>query len=293
MEKFDSVSKFIKKFSLVFAGIFAFLFIIRLIYSYAVGPETNIVNQEQGSSINFDYGRKNYASEKFYAPQDKTPISSSSQKYEKVAAVSSKTSEFDENEKKTRKMVEDAKGVIQYEQRSGLAGKRTLQLGIGVNPDKFDSMVESIQTIGVIDSISVNKTDKTNEYKNITATRISLEKSKAGLLSLKGRNGKIEELISLEKEILDIEGKIQDLGVKLGEFDQENEFCTIKFTLKETGAVAGGFITFLKKCKISLEWTIKYGLLFSFLYAFAAVGGWITWFFGTKILSYLKSKGIL
>ncbi|TGL61546.1 DUF4349 domain-containing protein [Leptospira sarikeiensis] len=293
MERLNEISKFIKKFSLGFACVFLILFLFRLAYSYAIGSESQNVSQEQGSSTNFDYGRKNYASEKFYSPQDAKLTLSSSQKYEKVAAISSKTSEFEEDEKKIRKNVEDAKGVIQYEQRSGLAGRRTLQLGIGVNPDGFDSMVESIQKIGVIDSISVNKTDKTNEYKDITATRISLEKSKAGLLSLKGRNGKIEELISLEKEILEIEGKIQDLGVKLGEFDQENEFCTIKFTLKETGAVSGGFVTFLKKCKISLEWTIKYGLFFFFLYSFAAVGAWISWFLGTRILDYLKAKGIL
>lgn len=289
----ESIASFLKKASAGFAILFVLMFLFRLAYSYSADLENQTGILNQNSSTNFEYGRKNYASEKAFVPSEPKQTAAGSQKYEKVAALSSHTSEFEESEKKTRKLVQDAKGVIQYEQKSGLPGKRTLQLGIGVNPDQFDATVESIRAIGKVDSISVNKADKTNEYKNITATRISLEKSKAGLLSLKGRNGKIDELISLEKEILSIEEKIQELGVRLGEFDEENEFCTIKFTLKETGIASGGFSVLLKKCKISLEWTIQYGLLLAFLYFFFVVGSWMSWFFGVKILKYGKEKGYL
>ena len=39
----------------------------------------------------------------------------------------------------------------------------------------------------------------------------------------------------MENKILEVEESIQKLGVKLGEFDTENEFCTIKFSLSESG----------------------------------------------------------
>jgi hypothetical protein len=63
-------------------------------------------------------------------------------------------------------------------------------------------------------------------------------------------------LTALEDRILAIENQIQSLGVKLGEYDEENEFCTVKFTLNEVSAAKG--IPFVKRVKVAFEWTVKY-----------------------------------
>jgi hypothetical protein len=59
--------------------------------------------------------------------------------------------------------------VIQYEQNSGNPGSRTLQLLIGVKPERFDSFYTEVQKIGRILSKSITKTDKTNEYLQLNA----------------------------------------------------------------------------------------------------------------------------
>ena len=62
-------------------------------------------------------------------------------------------------------------------------------------------MILEIKKIGKLESIQIHKTDKTNEYRNLNAQRESLEKTRAALISFKGKGGKIDELINIENKI--------------------------------------------------------------------------------------------
>ncbi|MBP7284178.1 MAG: DUF4349 domain-containing protein [Leptospiraceae bacterium] len=270
-----------KTFFVYFIISFFALFFLRLLWGYfqypneSSGDSSNQFNNQQ-QSLNLENSRKNYASEKkSYKEQSQTLSSNTKfdQKYEKVGSLSSGTNEFDKEEKNLRDIIKNFKALIQSESNTGLEGKRQLHLGIGVNPDKFDEMILEIKKIGKLESIQIHKTDKTNEYRNLNAQRESLEKTRAALISFKGKGGKIDELINLENKILEVEESIQKLGVKLGEFDQENEFCTILFSLSETGkANKSWFKGFLHRIKVAFEWTVKYYLLISVLFVIAAIG---------------------
>jgi hypothetical protein len=207
--------------------------------------------------------RKNYASEKRKMKDTvQTNISLIEQKYEKVGVIGSKSNDFEKDEVETRALIKKSSSIIQYEVNSGLDGRRNLLLGIGVQPDKFDEMVLELKKIGKIESIQINKSDKTSEFSDLNAKKNSLFKARESLVNLKNRasSGKIEELINLEDKILQVEESIQKLGVELGQFNLENEFCTIKFSLIEVGIKSSNsFISkLLHNLKTSLEWTIKY-----------------------------------
>jgi hypothetical protein len=62
-------------------------------------------------------------------------------------------------------------GVTQLERASGLTGFRTLHLGIGVPPDRFDGFITAIRAIGRTAQIEIVKNDKTNEYLQLRARR--------------------------------------------------------------------------------------------------------------------------
>jgi uncharacterized protein YfcZ (UPF0381/DUF406 family) len=102
----------------------------------------------------------------------------------------------------------------------------------------------------VIRSTEITKIDKTNEYRQLNAKKASLEKTLASLQELKSKTGVIDDFISLNYKILEIETQMQELGVELGNFDAENEFCTIKFSLYE-GAAAKS-LNFIERFKIAL-----------------------------------------
>jgi hypothetical protein len=198
--------------------------------------------------------RKNYASEKIQvSAQASMP---SSQKYEKTATVRAKTSQFEKDVEKTKAVTEGFAGVIQYEHNSGNKGNRQVQLLIGIIPEKFDSFYNKIQEIGKVTSTDITKIDKTNEYRQLNARKASMEKNLASLNELKSKGGQINDYISLHDKILELELQMQQLGVELGNFNTENEFCTVKFSLYE-GATEKS-VSMMTRVKVALQWAIKY-----------------------------------
>lgn len=241
---------------------FPALFGLRLMYGLLnPGSGQGNLSSIESSSGEFSFSKKNYASEKFGAPGGKEAGAQSvEQKYEKVASMLSRTSDFDLDENRVRSTIGKYYALVQYEQSSGLPGNRRLELAVGVVPMEFDNIVEEIRRIGTPASIRIDKVDKTGEYKGLLAKRASQEKARDSLLGLKGRAGSIGEMINLEDKLLEIESEIQTLGVNLGEYSQENEFCTVKLTLNE--GTKNAHISNSHRIVVALIWTIQYYFVF-------------------------------
>jgi hypothetical protein len=242
-----------------FGGLFILLFVFRLIYGY-VATDTNTGNDYSDNFFSsIDNLRKNYASEKIAMKGGDVQVASniaSNQKYEKTASMKLKTSEFDNDEKQLKAKSKSFNAVIQYEQNLGQKGNRQIHLLIGVNPNLFDSLYIELKKIGVLKATEITKVDKTNEYRQLNAKKASIEKTLQSLNDLKAKGGQIADFVALNDKILEIEEKAQELGVELGNFDTENEFCTIKLSMYE-GATEKN-ISFIHRIKVALEWTIKY-----------------------------------
>lgn len=251
--------------------VFLVLFVFRFIYGYVAndGRQTGDYSNDFFESIS--NLRKNYASEKMQYKGDRGQQQpdmaiSPSQKYEKTASVKTKSSHFEQDSKQITAQTEAFKAIVQYEQALGLKGGRELHLMIGVNPEAFDSFYLAIQKIGVIRATEITKVDKTNEFRQLNAQKASLLKTLESLNELKSKPGPITDLVALHDKILETEGKLQDLGVELGNFDTENEFCTVKLSLYE-GATEKK-ISLIHRVRVTLEWTIHF---FTYL-VFAALG---------------------
>lgn len=259
---------------------FVVMFLGRLTYGYLASAEQgNAQSALSGALITTIGGRaegfskNNYASDKLKVQRDNlSEAISVDQKYEKVASVVSKTNAFEEDEKAVRELTNKYSALIQFEKSSGLPRSRRVELAIGVPPDRFELMVGELRKIGELLSIRIDKTDKTNEFKELKAKRASMEKTRDALVSLKSRPGRIEELTALEDRILEIEDQIQSTGVRLGDYDQENEFCTVMLSLEEKGGAVPG-ISFRHRAVVALAWAIKY---YTFLLAFLVFGALLT-----------------
>lgn len=276
----------IKKYSLYFLALFMAMFSFRLAYGYwsrSSSYEQSIVTYGNSDGD----GKRNYASSKISVRKNLPGASVASyieQKFEKVGAFFASTSSFDDDNKKIRQIIEQKKALIQYENNKGTKGNRSLFLSIGVSPELFDQMCEEVQKIGDITEKNISKTDKTNEFKTLNAKRASLEKPRNSLVDLKSKGGKIDEYITLENRILEIEEQLQDLGVSLGDFDAENEFCTVKFTLSEYSKYE---ITLIHRIKVALEWTIKYYAVMIFIIGMVTLVSYL----GVLIYTKLVPKG--
>lgn len=243
-----------KKTILILIIAFFLLFIFRLIYGYQTHNlpiaqpifELNVEAFATNSNL-----RKNYASKK-YIQKGQVSIRID-QKYEKIADISTLSTRFDYEESLIREQIKSYEGLIQFENKSGNKGHRKLNLVIGVPPENFDSIYHSLIKVGSIISKQITKTDKTNEYRELNAQKASLEKIRNSLIVLKSKGGRIDEYMQLENRILEIEGQLQGLGVSLGNFDDENEFCTVKIAISEGEIIE---ISISHRTKVALEWTI-------------------------------------
>ena len=239
----------------VFIAIIGFLllFFFRLMYGYTISPNDH--DSQSDFFENIGSSKRNFAS-KEYKMKSNGPVPTATkvdQKYEKIAEIRTKTEAFEDEEKAARKLIEKFDALIQFEQKNGNDDNRKLNLLIGVPPENFDSLYTSLIGIGRVSAKQITKKDKTNEYKELNAKRLSLEKIRVSLIELKSKGCKSEEYMQLENRILEIEQSLQELGVSLGDFDEENEFCTVQFSLIE-GKIKP--ISFLHRVKVALEWTV-------------------------------------
>ncbi|AUP78864.1 DUF4349 domain-containing protein [Flavivirga eckloniae] len=247
--------KKLKKGILYLVLLFVILFVFRILYGYAEYPSA--VGNSSTFFEEIASSRVNYASKKYKMKSNTNNaqnVINVDQKYEKIATVNTKSSEFEKEKRFLNKEIKSHEAIIQFEQNSGNDGNRRLQLLIGVQPDKFDSLYISLSKIGKVQSKEITKKDKTNEYKQLNAKKESLLKIRSSLIELKSKGGKIQEYIDLENRILNIEEELQGLGVLLGNYDEENEFCTIKFSLVEG---VENKIGLMHRIKVALDWTVS------------------------------------
>jgi hypothetical protein len=250
----ETLKKRLKKVIFWLIILFVALFVFRLIYGYTKKFD-DTTNQTQFFD-NISNSKRNYASKKYKVKSNTTNQTAIKvdQKYEKIAEIKTKSSNFEKEEKSSRETINKLDALIQFEQKSGNKGQRKLNLVIGVPPENFDALYNELITIGKVQAKQITKKDKTNEYKELNAKKQSLEKIRTSLIELKTKGGKIEEYMGLENRILEIEQQLQGLGVSLGDFDDENEFCTVQFSLLEGKELKIGT---MQRVKVALEWTVK------------------------------------
>ena len=170
---------------------------------------------------------------KEYAGEVAGSIEVLEQKYEQVATITAKTVSFDDDLAKLNAAIEQAQAVIQTEVAQGLEGSRTLKRVIGVKPQYFDSCLDAVKEVGILISSTSQKTDKTYEYRQMLAQKQELEKRLESYILLRERSGSIDEMLSLEDKIIEVESMLLQQAVDLGEYSDDNALCTINISLYE------------------------------------------------------------
>ncbi len=213
----------------------------------------------------------NYVSDKIVQKSAQGQSVTLDQKYAQTANMSASTSEFSRDNAALRQTIAEQEAVVQSENLSGLPGAQRLAMTIGVAPERFDALVERIRAIGTVHSFGVFKEDKTGAYRKLLAEQETLNKTRASYLAIKEMGGDIKDLLLLEEKILEVEKSLQDLGVNIDLYAEEQSFCTINFTLSETKAETIS-VRFLLGCAQSaFFWTLGAFALFTLMLCMAWV----------------------
>ena len=282
----------IKKQLLLLFLMFTLLLVARLIFGYITYPDGyQSRNTGFGSIGDFELARKNYASNKTAkGSMSQSSTTAVDQKYEKVGSLANSTDEYEKNETALYTLIKDEDLMIQLENKSGLPDARKLNIALGVIPDKFDATIEQLKQIGTVRRIQIDKKDKTNEYKKLEAKRVSLQKARESLIALKQTGGDVKDMIELTNRLLVIENDIQDLGVSLGEFDENNEFCTVKFVLMEVRKPVYKKLSLTHRLHVAAVWATKVFISFWAMIAISLLGVWLAFIVGAKVMAVVNSR---
>jgi hypothetical protein len=239
---------------------FVLLFGLRLGYGYLATPRPSAPASSgatSGGNGGFEFEKKNYASVSVTRQPSAGPAID--QKYEQVGDVRVRSVDFPTARQAVDAAIAAHAGVVQFERRTGLAGRRNVDLAIGVAPDHFEPLIDALGAVGVIELLTVDKHDRTSAFRELAARRDALLETRAAVVALKERATTIEQQLEIEDRLQDTLGELRTVALALGVFDDANAFCTVKFSLREvtpTAAPRVASIPWWQRAKVALEWTV-------------------------------------
>ena len=162
--------------------------------------------------------------------------------------VSLQTLEYDQSAKSIHDRISQSGGFIEsedtsnddpywyYKDRTGSSARRTrryLNITARIPADKFDSFMEELKNDGQVINTSVNARNISVSYATHDASRKALEIEQARLLEMMDKAETIEEMISVEKRLTEVERELGDEKTTLSEMDRDVNFSTVYISLEE------------------------------------------------------------
>lgn len=167
------------------------------------------------------------------------PIASDGSKLVQTRDISMRTTEFDKDYGKIKSLLKSVDGYIEHESMSGTAPESVYDPGrysyiiMRVPVDRYDSFVDSLTQIGVIDSMEINTQDYSDTYYD-TESRIELlEERKERLMKHLDEATKMEDIITLEDEISDVIYQLDELKGQQRNMDNMVEYATVSLSITE------------------------------------------------------------
>lgn len=154
--------------------------------------------------------------------------------YERSGQLALATDAFDDDESQIRSAVTAHQALVLDEQSSGMVRERRLFLALGIQPGRFDALMNQLRGVGRLESVSVQQRDRTDEFQRLHAQRQSLEKHHAAVLQLReAKNLSIDDTLRLEERLQDIDKELQTLGAQLGDLLSKESLYHVYVTLFE------------------------------------------------------------
>jgi hypothetical protein len=181
------------------------------------------------------------------------------QVHEKTGRIVTTTTDFAAAETAIRAIIAEQKAIVSNESSGGVASDRRLTFEVGVSPDKFDTLVEQLQRIGRLESLSVEQHDRTGEFRQLAARRQSLKKHLETVNKLATRDNPTEDSLKLAREVKDIERELETLSAQAGDFLGKESFYTVTVTLFEDAAGRhGATVTLARRAGNAFLWSIAW-----------------------------------
>ena len=152
--------------------------------------------------------------------------------------LSIQTLEYEKSAASIRKKIKDAGGFSEAESerdndyywynRSGGSGNtRYLSITARIPSEKFEDFINSLSGDGKVMNRSVNAENISQVYANKETYKKSLEKEQERLLEMMDKAQTIEEMITVESRLSEVERQLNVYKTDLAQMDKDVEFSTV------------------------------------------------------------------
>jgi hypothetical protein len=113
-------------------------------------------------------------------------------------------------------------------------GKLEGTIVVKVKPEKLDDFLLALRAIGDVKNQSIATEDVTKDYYDIQARLVNASKTEEQLQELLARNnGKVAELLAVERELDRVRGQIESMQGEIKLYDFQVQFATVTITIQE------------------------------------------------------------
>ena len=158
--------------------------------------------------------------------------------------LSIQTLEYEKSAASIRKKIKDAGGFSEseserdndyywYSHSGSTSNTRYLNITARIPSEKFEEFINSLSGDGKIMNRSVNAENISQVYANKETYKKSLEKEQERLLEMMDKAETIEDMITVESRLSEVERQLNVYKTDLAQMDKDVEFSTIYIELKE------------------------------------------------------------
>lgn len=158
--------------------------------------------------------------------------------------LSIQTLEYDKSAASIRKKIKEVGGFSESESErdnnynwytygGGSGGSRYLSITARIPSEQFESFINSLSGDGKVMNRSVNAENISRVYANKETYKKALEKEQERLLAMMDKAETIEDMITVESRLSEVERQLNIYNTDLAEMDKDVEFSTVYIELQE------------------------------------------------------------
>jgi Domain of unknown function (DUF4349) len=149
----------------------------------------------------------------------------------RTAKLSLQVGDVEQALARTREIAQAGGGFLSASNTRLEQDRTVADLTIQVRADALDSSLQALRGLGKVESETSGSQDVTEEYVDLDANLRNLQASESAILRLLDRAQRIEDVISLQRELTNVRGQIQRLQGRKTYIERRTDMATINVSL--------------------------------------------------------------
>jgi hypothetical protein len=174
-----------------------------------------------------------------------SPLPSLNRMVIRNANLSLQVADVDAAVDRARQLAQAGGGFVSGSNTRLEQGRTVADLNLQVRADALDTTLQSLRGLGKVDSETSSSQDVTEEYVDLDANLRNLQASESAILRLMDRAQRIEDIISLQRELTTVRGQIERIQGRKTYLERRTDMATVSVSLHlpplDNASGSGGF----------------------------------------------------